>query len=113
MNYGFKKRATLRPDNYYGVHCIFPNAEQAEEYRNWEANKSPAMKRLFNVQERLVLYLKYNYNYGRRKIRNATGISENKVSRIIYKALTISRYESQSFHKSHYRCDFNYSVKKR
>lgn len=108
MNYGFKKRANLRPENDYSVHCIFPNAEHAEEYRNWEKNKSPALKRLFNVQERLVLYLKYMYCFGYRRIRNVTGIPDRKIRRIFNKAYTIAKYESQGYTKKYSALDFSF-----
>lgn len=113
MRYGFKKRAKPLRDNDYHVRCIFPDAEHAEEYRNWEANKSYALKKLFSLQERLILYLKYMYRFGYKRIRNCTGISERKVRQVFYKAYTIAKYENQSFVKPRSTLDFKYTSKKR
>jgi len=111
---GIKKRAALCRDGDDHARCVFPTAEDAKEYHDWERHSSREVKRLFNRQERLVLYLHYAYKADRRRIRNMTGINERKIRRILYDAIEMYRYDqSYNFDSSYAKFDFKYSVKNR
>lgn len=78
----FKTHCKFR---YQDAEVLFKNKEILTEYQDFENSRDVAGMSRFSKNERLVLFLHYRLEWGRRMIRNVSGLSEMFVRGVLKK----------------------------